>query len=243
MRDSGFYGAVMAMQEAREPQDMRAVVRSFVISLHSAYAAAAALLAPGERAALPLFSSPRMRVVAAAAGNLHVIATTDPLPAPRGQEVEVADALDDFSWTLRFYDAVVLPALGGIDESAGPDTAAVRRALGLVGVVYHLSVGPGGDLSEHHAQHAGTGLAHQHAASFRDAQTLLTALPHRRELVDELTTAERLGLSHSMRLLAHELAPDDDQVAAAIAGSDDALVRRALVAATRKPSPALRRGA
>jgi hypothetical protein len=100
-------------------------------------------------------------------------------------------------------------------------------------VAYHLSVAPGGGLSAHHAQHAGTGLANQHAAAVRDADTLRAALRGHEDVVDEFAVAERLGLHHSVRLLAAVLVPDDPAVVEAGAGDDDAAVRRALVAAVR----------
>jgi hypothetical protein len=52
-------------------------------------------------------------------------------------------------------------------------------------------------------------------------------------VVDEFAVAERLGLHHSVRLLATVLVPDDPAVVEAGAGDDDAAMRRALVAAVR----------
>lgn len=223
----------MSQAPPGRPEDARAQLRDFVLALHRAYLDAARLLPPGERAALPLVAAAPVTVVVAAARYLHVIATTDALPAPRGQEVEEADALDGLAWTVRFYDPVVLPELGVIAEPDAPDPAAVRRSLGIGAVLYHLSVAPGGGLTPHHAQHAGTGLASEHGARVRDGETLRALLRGREELVDELCVAERLGLHHSVRLLAGELAPGDPGVAAAAAGRDDAAVRRALLAAVR----------
>ena len=59
---------------------MRAALRGYVAALHHAYLGAAALLPPGERAALPLLRAGEVTVVVAAARNLHVLATADPLP-------------------------------------------------------------------------------------------------------------------------------------------------------------------
>jgi hypothetical protein len=162
-----------------------------------------------------------------------VLATTNALPAPHGQEVEEADEVDGLSWTVRFYDPVVLPELGLVDESTGFAAVDVRRVLGVADVIYHLTVTPGGGLSAHHAQHAGTGLANQHAALARDGQQLRHLLRGREELVDELVTAERLSLHRSVRLLAAEIAGDDRGVVDAIATGDDAAVRRAVLAAAR----------
>jgi hypothetical protein len=133
---------------------------------------------------------------------------------------------------VRFYDPVVLPALALVEE-AGPAPGDVRRVIGITDVLYHLSVAPGGGLAPHHAQHAGTGLANQHASAVRDTDTLRAALHGRETLVDEFAAAERLGLHHAVRLLAAALAPGHPDVARAAAGDDDAAIRRALVASAR----------
>ena len=222
------------------PEDARAQLREYVRALHRAYLGGARLLAPGDRAALPLLAADRITVVVAASRHLHLIATTDRLPAPRGQEVAEPDEQDGMSWTVRFYDPVVLPELGLIGEQAGADPAAVRRALGISDVLYHLSVTPGGGLTPHHAQHAGTALVNEHGAAARDGESLRALLPGRAGLVDELIAAERLGLHHSLRLLAGALAGGDDAVAQAIERGDDAAVRRAVLAAARSARAASR---
>ena len=222
------------------PEEARAQLRDYVRALHHAYLGGARLLAPGDRAALPLLAAARVTVVVAAARHLHLIATTDRLPAPRGQEVAEADELDGLSWTVRFYDPVVLPELGMIGEHAGADPVAVRRALGIGDVLYHLSVTPGGGLTAHHAQHAGTALVNEHAAAARDGESLRALLPGRADLVDELITAERLGLRQSLRLLAGVLGGGDEAVAEAIEHGDDAAVRRAVLAAARSARAASR---
>jgi len=218
---------------AGRPEDARAQLRDFVLALHQAYLDAARLLAPGERAALPLLAAEQVTVVVAAARHLHVIATTDRLPAPRGQEVLQTDELDDLRWSVRFYDPVVLPELGLIGEPEGPDPAQVRRVLGIGAVLYHLSVAPGGGLSAHHALHTGTGLANEHAALVRDGESLRALFRCREDLVGEFVIAERHGLHHSLRLLAGALAGDDPGVTAAVARADDAAVRRSVLAAAR----------
>ena len=241
---------------AGRPEAMRAALRGYVAALHHAYLGAAAVLPPGERAALPLLRAGQVTVIVAAARNLHVLATADPLPRPRGQEVQEHDSDGDLAWTVRFYDPVVLPALALVEEDGVPAPGDVRRVIGITDVIYHLSVAPGGGLAPHHAQHAGTGLANQHAAAVRDADTLRAALRGREALVDEFAVAERLGLHHAVRLLAAALAPGDTEVARAAAGDDDAAVRRALVAsaraargqpgpggAVRRPPPASRKAA
>lgn len=221
---------------------MRAALRGYVAALHHAYLGAAALLPPGERAALPLLRAGEFTVVVAAARYLHVLATADPLPLPHGQEVQEHDTDGDLAWTVRFYDPVVLPALALVTEPGPPASGDVRRVIGITDVLYHLSVAPGGGLAPHHAQHAGTGLANQHAAAVRDADTLRAALRGREAMVDEFAVAERLGLHHAVRMLAAALAPGNPDVARAAAGDDDAAVRRALVASARQPAGSQRAG-
>ncbi len=213
---------------------MRAALRDYVAALHHAYLGTAAPLPPGERAALPLLRAGQFTVVIAAARYLHLLATTDPLPLPRGQEVQEHDTEDGLAWTVRFYDPVVLPSLADLEQVGVPAPADVRRVIGITDVIYHLSVAPGGGLSPHHAQHAGTGLANQHASAARDAATLRTTLPGREALVDEFAAAERLGLHHAVRLLAAAIAPGDPGVADAATGDDDTAVRRALLTWARK---------
>jgi hypothetical protein len=215
------------------PEDARAQLCNFVLALHHAYLEGARLLAPAERAALPLLAADQVTVVVAAARHLHLIATTDRLPRPQGQEVAQAGECDGLSWTVRFYDPVVLPELGLIAEHEDPAPAAVRRVLGISAVLYHLSVTPGGGLTPHHAQHAGTALVNEHAALARDGESLRALLRGREEMVDEFVTAERLGMHQSLRLLATALADGDPGVAVAVANPDDAAVRRSLLAAAR----------
>jgi hypothetical protein len=221
-----------------DPGQMRHAMAEFVSALHAAYLDQARHLPVGEQGSLPLLRGAHLTVLAVGVSHLHVLATTSPLPAPRGPEVEVADEIDGLSWTLRFFDPVVAPQLGGIDESAGPDPAAVRAVLGVPDVVYHLSVSPGGGLSPHHAQHAGTGLANQHAATFRDHDTIRAHAGSRAGLAEEYAVADRIGLHRTARILARELAPYDDALAAVCADptADDAAVRHALVAALRTPA-------
>lgn len=222
------------------PEDARAQLRGFVLALHQAYADGARLLAPGEQAALPLLAADQITVVVAAAQHLHLIATPDRLPAPVGPEVEEADAWGPLRWTVRFYDPVVLPELGVLAEQDQPAPAEVRRILGIAAVLYHLTVAPGGGLSPHHAQHAGTALVNEHAAVARDGQSLRALLRGREDMVDEFVIAERLGLRRSLRLLAAALADGDPGVAHAVAHGDDAAVRRSLLAAARSARAARR---
>ena len=193
--------------EVTGPEAMRRAMADYVRALHQAYVDALETLPPADRARLPLPSAGRITVAAVGVRMLHVIGTTEPLPEPRPPEIALDDSLDDIAWTLRFFDPVVVPGLGLIDEAAGPDYDEVRRALGIRTVVYHLAVPPGGSLTPHHALHAGTGLAHAHAAAARDFDALRAHLPGREALVDELQGADVAGLSRAQVLLAHELAP------------------------------------
>ncbi len=49
-------------------------------------------------------------------------------------------------------------------------------------MLYHLSVSPGGGLTGHHAQHAGTALVNEHAAATRDGASLRALLPRREDV-------------------------------------------------------------
>jgi hypothetical protein len=220
-----------------DPGQLRDAMGQFVAALHGAYLDQARLLPVGEQGSLPLLRADRLTVLAVGVRHLHVLATTAPLPAPQGPEVEVEDSLPGLAWKLRFFDPVVVPALGLVDESTGPQPAEVRRVLGVPDVVYHLSVSPGGGLTPHHAQHAGTGLANQHAAVFRDHDAIRAHAGARVELAEEYAVAERLGLHRAARLLALDIAPRDPALAAVCSdpGAGDDAVRRALLAALRGP--------
>lgn len=191
---------------------MRKAMADYVAALHHAYLDVAAQLPPGDRARLPLVAAESLTVAAVGARNLHVIGTTDLLPRPSGQEVEVVASEGDLRWRLRFFDPVVAPALGLIDESQEPQQDLVRDALGLASVVYHLTVPPGSGLTPHHAQHAGTGLAHTHASATRDYETLTHLVPSAASLIREMHATEVAGLDASALLLARAIAPDDDEL-------------------------------
>ena len=217
------------------PEQMRAAMADYVSALHRAYLDQAAHLTPGERAELPLVLAGDFTVVAVGTRHLHIVATTAPLPRPTGQEVELSGADRDLTWTLRFFDVTMLPELGILDESDGADAHGVRRALGITDIVYHVSLAPGGGLSAHHAQHAGTGLANGHASSVRDYDGMRAWSPSQIELIDEFAAAQRLGLTTAARLLAHEIAPHDSAVATA---PDSVELRRAVLAALKPPASA-----
>ena len=194
------------------PEAMRQAMAEYVRALHQAYLDAVDTLPPAERARLPLIAAGRVTVAAVGVRMLHVIGTVEALPAPRGQEVEMTGDVDDITWSLRFFDPVITPALGLIDEASGPDYDEVRRALGIRTVVYHLAVPPGGSLTSHHALHAGTGLAHSHAAAARDFDALRAHAPGRESLVDEMQGAGIAGLARAQALLAQAIAPGIDGI-------------------------------
>lgn len=207
----------------------------YVRAVHQAYLDASAPLAPAERARLPLVSAERVTVLAVGTRNLHVLATTEPLPAPIGPEVEVVDGIEGLEWTLRFFDPVVAPGLGLVDESVTPQPQEVRAVLGVRTVVYHLTVPPGGGLTPHHALHAGTGLAHSHAAAVRDLDTIAALAPTAGPLVDELRGATVAGLPAAQLLLARAIAPASTALAGMdLRTADSESVRRGLVAALRE---------
>lgn len=187
------------------PEQMRAAMADYVRAIHQAYLDAAEELPPGDRARLPLFTDRPFTVVAAGTRYLHVLATTDPLPAPEGPEVAVSDQLSGMSWTLRFFDPVIAPGLGLIDEVSEPAPEAVRETLGVRTVLYHLSVPPGGGLTPHHAQHAGTGLAHSQAAADRDFTAMTQLRPSLGALVSEMYSASTNQMPNALRLLTNEL--------------------------------------
>ena len=216
------------------PEEMRERLADYVYALHKAYLTHVELLAPAERAGMPLAGQSRVTVAVAAARDLHLVATSDPLPAPRGPEVEVSDEYAGVSWVVRFFDPSVLPELGLLGAAGsgeeGSDPVAVRRVLGVADVIYHLSVSIGGGLTAHHAQHAGVALANQHAAAIRDGEAIRHAYPGKEHLVDEFGVAERLGLTHSARLLATAIAGPSlsaDSLAGDVAGLRRALLRQA----------------
>lgn len=215
---------------------MRQAMADYVGTVHQAYQSQAEMEPPAVRGRMPLLAGP-FTVVAAGVGNLHVIATREELVAPTGPEVAIDDELGPMSWTLRFYDPVVLPALGMIDELAGPAGDQVRRALGVSTYLYHLIVQPGSQLTGHHAGHAGSGLANAHIAESRDYEAIRAKAGSKLPLVDEMEGAARAGLPKAQALLAAEIARGDEAVAALAAEPkpDPSKVRRALLDALRGP--------
>lgn len=217
------------------PEQMRTAMADYVRTAHEAYAQTASVLPPAVRGSLPLFQD-HFTVVAAGVGNLHVIATREMLPPPTGLEVAVEDELPSMRWTLRFFDPVVAPELGLIDEDGGEAGAEVRRVLGISTHLYHLVVQPGAALGPHHAGHTGTGLANAHAAAARDFETLRHLVAFHVDLIDEMEGAARAGLPRAQALLAREIRPNDVAIAdlAVKRRPDSTEVRRALIAAVRR---------
>ena len=215
---------------------MRQAMADYVGTVHQAYLSQAEMEPPAVRGRMALLAGP-FTVVAAGVGNLHVVATREELVAPSEAEVAMDSELGPLRWTLRFYDPVVLPALGMIDESAGPAGDRVRRTLGITTYLYHLIVQPGSQLTGHHAGHAGSGLANAHIAESRDYEEIRANAGSRTGLVDEMEGAARAGLPKAQALLAVQIAPGDETVEAlaAAATPDVVKVRRALLEALRGP--------
>jgi hypothetical protein len=224
---------------AASPEQMRHAMADYVRAVHAAYLDAVAVLPPAERARLPLVDAPEFTVCAIGTRNLHVLATVESLPAPAGQEVEITDSTGNLVWRLRFFDPVIVPALGLVDESAEPQPGRIREVLGIRTVLYHLTVPPGGGLTAHHALHAGTGLAHSHAAAARDLDSIAALAADRPGLVADLRGATVAGLPYAQLLLASALAPNGSHVHATAdatprnSSPDPVAVRRALLADLR----------
>ncbi len=189
------------------PEAMRSAMAGYVYGTMRAYLDAAGQLPPIERARLPLLSGDRLSVIAVGTRYLHLIGTGEALPAPSGQEVAINDSIDGTSWELRFYDPVIEPSLGQVDESQGPRPDLVREVLGVHTHLFHLVIAPGSGLSAHHAQHAGTGLAHSHASADRDFQTMLGLAPAQSALIREMRSAHLAGLPIAHSMLALRIAP------------------------------------
>jgi hypothetical protein len=218
---------------APRPEDMRTAMADYVRTVHQAYLSTAIQQPPAVRGRMKLLESD-FTVAAAGVQNLHVIATAEVLAAPRGQEVAFDDEADGMHWSLRFYDPVVLPALGVIDERNGPAGDLVRRALGITTYLYHLIVQPGSQLTGHHAGHAGAGLANSHIAEARDFDAIRAHAKGQAALVDEMEGAALNGLLRAQALLAREIAPwDVDLQAMAATKPDPVALRKALLAAVR----------
>ena len=151
----------------------------------------------------------------------------------RSPEVELSGSVEGLTWTLRFFDPVVLPELALIDESTGPAFTEVRHALGVGTVLYHFVASPGAGLSGHQATHVGTGLAGGHSAVARDFETIRSRVRGREDLVDEMAGAAAAGLIRAHAMLAAAIAPRHAALRdlASQARPDPDAVRRELLAA------------
>jgi hypothetical protein len=227
------------------PEEMREAVAQYVLQIHRAYLAQALTFPAAVRGRMPLLAPGPLTVAAVAARNLHILATRDSLGPTRGQEVELFGTLEGLSWSVRFFDSVVLPELALIDESAGPAFGDVRHALGVSTVVYHFVASPGAGLSAHNAAHVGTGLAGGHSAAARDFETIRSRVRGREDLVDEMAGAAAAGLIRAHAMLAAALVPGNAALSALAAERrpDPDAVRREVLAAVggrtqwQPPSP------
>jgi hypothetical protein len=182
---------------------------------------------------MPLLAAGRITVAAVAARNLHLLATTEELGPLTGPEVAVDADYGGLAWSLRFYDPVVLPDLGLLEERDEPAFEEVKRALGVGTVIYHVVAQPGAGLSGHHATHVGTGLANGHSAAARDFETIRSRARGREALVDELAGAAIAGLPRAQALLASAISPYDEGVRAACEAPspDPDAIRKAVLTA------------
>lgn len=215
-----------------DPLDMRAAVAEYVTALHRAYLAQADTFPPAVRGAMPLLGAGPLTVAAVGARNLHLLATREDLGPLRGQEVALPGSLPGLDWSLRFYDPVVVPSLGLVDEREAPAYGEVKHALGLTTVAYHVVAQPGSGLTPHHAGHVGSGLAAQHSSAARDFEAIRARVRGREGLVDELVGAASAGLPRAQALLAKAIAPHNAAVLALAdaADPDPDEVRKALLA-------------
>jgi hypothetical protein len=214
-----------------DPMGMRTAVARYVEEIHRAYLSQAETFPPAVQGRMPLLAAGSFQVAAVGARNLHVLATREPLGPLRDPEVELPGELPGLRWTVRFYDPVVTPALGLVDEAAGPAFGEVRQVLGVGTVLYHLVAQPGSELSGHHATHVGSGLANGHSAADRDYETIRQRARGRERLVDELVGAAVAGLPRAQALLAQAIAPHDRRLAALAdePAPDPEAVRRTLL--------------
>jgi hypothetical protein len=223
------------------PERMRRAVGDYVQGMHDAYVRQARTLAAADQGRMPLLDGTPLWVAAVGTRHLHVIGTHELLGVgQRGTVATVEGSAGPLTWTLVFYDPVVVPELGLIDERDGPAFEEVRRALGIGTHIYHLTIQPSAGLDAHRAGHTGTGLANAHATEVRELETIERSVgPARAPLAVELAGALRAGLPRAAALVARALAPADDAVEAiaarASAGQpvDPAELRRAVLHAVR----------
>lgn len=215
------------------PQAMRQSVARYVEAIHAAYVDESRSLPPAERARLPLLAAGRFWVAAVAAGDLHLVATEEPLSPVDHPEATHSGSAGPLSWTVCFYDPVALPALASVPSPSSRD---VHRLIGVTTSLYHLTLSPGAELTPHRAMHTGIGLVATHAAEVRALEVLRRVHPHDHDLIDEILGAGRAGLCRAQVLLAHSLLPDDEALAALARQRrpDPHAVRDAILAAARR---------
>ncbi len=144
------------------PEAMRAAMADYIHAVHQAYLETISGRISTERLEeLPLVSGP-FTVAAVGASQLHVIATRELALPLDEREVTVPGELGPLSWTVRFLDPVVLPALGLLDDAGPTGGQEILETLGVSSVLYHLTSTILGALSPHQATHAGAGLANAH---------------------------------------------------------------------------------
>ena len=217
---------------AASPEALREALAGYVRALHQAYLDAAAELPPLRRHRLPLLDSTAFTVAIVGTRHLHLLASLDHFPEPVGPEVAIAEHLPDMNWTTRFYDPLILPALGQIDESDNAEPASVRRVLGASTVLYHLVLPPGSGLTAHHAMHAGTGLANSHMTRERDYERIAQAYANHPSVVDDMRNADDCGLEVAVTALAQVLLAERG-VVLPIEGTSADAARHALLDAVR----------
>lgn len=222
------------------PERMRQAVADYVRWAHEAYVTAARTFPPAVQGRMPLLAGGPFSVAAVGTRYLHLVATHEALgdaaATGRGPVVAIDGEAPPLRWTLHFFDPVVLPALGLVDEREGPAFEEVRRLLGIRTHIYHLSLSPASDLAAHHAGHTGAGLAGAHAAAARDFEAIRSALDGERVgLANELEGALLAGLPRAASLLARALAPGDAEVErlSAEPAPDGTALRRAVLNAVR----------
>lgn len=223
------------------PARMRDAVADYVREVHDAYLRAALLQRPAVQGRLPLLAGEPLTVAAIGTRYLHLVATRESLGAgPRGDVAWVDGTAGPIVWRLHFFDPVVVPALGLLDETAGPDFAAARDAIGIRTYLYHLTLRPPADLDPHHAGHTGAGLAGAHVAEARDFEAIGRALgPDRAPLAAEFEGSSVAHLDRAAGLLARAIAPDDPDVERAAGDpatgpADREALRRAVLHAVRR---------
>jgi hypothetical protein len=220
---------------------MRDAVADYVREAHDAYLRAALLQRPAVQGRLPLLSGEALTVAAIGTRYLHLVATREALGGgPRGEIAFVDGATGPINWRLHFFDPVVVPALGLIDEAEGPAFAAARDAIGIRTYLYHLTLKPPADLDPHHAGHTGAGLAGAHVAEARDFEAIGRAVAaDLAPLAAEFEGAAIAHLDRASGLIARTLAPGDPTVDEAAGDprtgpADREALRRAVLHAVRK---------